>query len=303
MSAKNPIFETTDIEQLPALRTVNVIGPDHRVIPGYQGIQRMDTNQIVSIMSDRYALVQHRSVAEVAKNVGETFGFADPKSFGADLDFVNRLEARDPGHFRQPLKYSLYAGGRKMEAKLIIADLHKLRGGEEFYPGFRFTNSLDGSTSIQVTAFAVRLACTNQLYAERKEGRIFELRQLHLASALDILGQVRKAVATSLDQFDSMLDIYNNSMNAEIMGEEVTPALLKSGMPLVHADIIGHRAEVLSTHNALMSRWSAYQVATEYLTYEVQVSPDRAREFEREAASALLLTEADEAGTLEAAVA
>ena len=54
--------------------------------------------------------------------------------------------------------------------------------------------------------------------------------------------------------------------------------------------MIGARAETLASHNSLLTRWSAYQVATEVLTHEVgpRVSPERARGFERMAASALL---------------
>ena len=46
-----------------------------------------------------------------------------------------------------------------------------------------------------------------------------------------------------------------------------------------------------ASHNALLTRWAAYQLATEVLTHEVgaRVSPERARGFERVAAGALLL--------------
>ncbi len=51
------------------------------------------------------------------------------------------------------------------------------------------------------------------------------------------------------------------------------------------------RAERDASHNALLTRWSAYQVATAVLTHEVcpRVSPERARGFERMVASTLLL--------------
>jgi hypothetical protein len=82
-------------------------------------------------------------------------------------------------------------------------------------------------------------------------------------------------------------------MGEEVLAENVEPALLAAGLPRVHASAIGARTEVAASHNALLTRWAAYQVATSVLTHEVgpRVSPERARGFERAAASALLLSE------------
>ena len=76
-----------------------------------------------------------------------------------------------------------------------------------------------------------------------------------------------------------------------MLAEEVAPALLAAGLPRVHASAIGARAVVLASHNSLLMRWSAFIVATEFLSLDVgpRVSPERSRAFERMAASALLL--------------
>ena len=77
-------------------------------------------------------------------------------------------------------------------------------------------------------------------------------------------------------------------MGDEVLAEDVGPALLAAGLPRIHASVIGSRAEIEASHNALLTRWTAYQVATEVLTHQVgpRVSPERARGFERVAASA-----------------
>ena len=77
----------------------------------------------------------------------------------------------------------------------------------------------------------------------------------------------------------------------EVRAEDVGPARLTAGLPRVHANAIGARAEALASHNSLLTRWASYRVATEVLTHEVgpRVSPERSRGFERMAASALLL--------------
>ena len=80
-------------------------------------------------------------------------------------------------------------------------------------------------------------------------------------------------------------------MGEDMLAEDVGPALLAAGLPRVHASVIGSRAETLASHNALLTQWASYQVATEVLTHEAgpRVSPERSRGFERMAAGMLLL--------------
>lgn len=68
-------------------------------------------------------------------------------------------------------------------------------------------------------------------------------------------------------------------------------AEIAPGLPRVHASMIGARAEAAASHNALLTRWTAYNVATSVLTHDLasRVSPERSRAFERAAASALLV--------------
>ena len=56
---------------------------------------------------------------------------------------------------------------------------------------------------------------------------------------------------------------------------------------------VGARVERDASHNALLTKWSAYQVATEILTHEggPRVSTERSRGFERIAATALLVSD------------
>ena len=85
-------------------------------------------------------------------------------------------------------------------------------------------------------------------------------------------------------------------MGEEMLAADVGPALLAAGLPRAHASVIGARAESEASHNAILTRWSAYQVATAVLTHEVgtRVSPERARGFERMAAGGLLLVKTSE---------
>ena len=182
----------------------------------------------------------------------------------------------------------LFAGGRRMEVRLVVGTRYELGPGEAVYTGIRVMNSLDGSWAVRAEGTGVRIACANQLYAGMDT--LVELSEVHLSSATDLLVTLQKAIHAILGRFGGALRVYEAAMGEEMLAEDVGPALLAAGLPRVHASVIGARAERDASHNALLTRWSAYQVATGVLTHEVgpRVSPEQAREFERIAAGALL---------------
>ena len=264
-------------DDVPDHELVPLRGPGGESLEAYRGVRRRDTGEIISVVSHRYALVGHREVARIVHRLAETLERPDlPGSMSA----FPRERIR------------LYAGGRRMEHRLVVGRLFRLGEGESFYPAVRVMNSLDGSIAVRVDGFAVRIACLNQLFAGRADG-VVELRELHLAAADELLGQVRQAIHAFLATFGSALDLYSAAMGEDLSASEVEPALVARGLPRSHAVPIGGRCEAEASHNSRLRRWTAYQIATAYLTREVRVNPDRERFFERAAASALLPGGAD----------
>lgn len=271
--AGSPWWSVPTPEQVPEVALVPVLGPDGYPLATHRGVQRRDTGQIVSVVSARYGLVGHREVAQAVHRVTQGLERTDDERTGP--------------HFpREEIR--VYAGGRRMEHRVVVGRLFQLASGESFYPAIRVMNSLDGTVAIRVDGYAVRIACLNQLYAGRG-GTVTELRELHLASSEDLLGQVERAIHQFLANFPAALDLYEQAMAREMLASEVEPALTGLGMPRVHAGAIGARTESEASHVALVSRWRAYQIATAYLTREVKVNPDRERSFERITARAILL--------------
>ena len=182
-----------------------------------------------------------------------------------------------------------------MEVRLVVGTRYELGPHDSAYPGVRVMNSLDGTWAVRAEGVGVRIACSNQLYAGMNS--LVELREVHLSSATDLLAMLQKAIHAILSRFKDAISVYSNAMGEEILAEDVAPALLAAGLPRIHASAIGARAEVLASHNSLLSRWSAYNVATSILTHDVasRVSPERSRVFERAAASALLLPDRPDA--------
>ncbi len=202
---------------------------------------------------------------------------------GAALEQPVR-DAGAPSFPREQIR--LFAGGRRMEVKLVVGTRYALGPHESVYPGIRVMNSLDGSWAVRAEGTGVRIACANQLFAGM--GSLVELRELHLSSANDLLGMLQKAIFSILGRFKDAVRTYEGAMHQEVLAEDVEPDLVAAGLRRVHAGAIGTRAEVEASHVGLLSKWSAYQCATPYLTREVQVNPDRERFFERAVALALL---------------
>ena len=243
------------------------------MLDAYRGVRRRDTSEIVSVVSARYQLVQHREVAQAVHAIGEALErpVAEPNA---------------PTFPREVIR--LFADGRRMEVRLVVGTRYELRPHDSVYPGIRVMNSLDGSWAVRAEGMGVRIACSNQLYAGMNT--LVELREVHLSSATDLHAMLQEAIHAILSRFKDAISVYSNAMGEELLAEDVGPSLLAAGLPRVHARAIGSRAETLASHNSLLTKWSAYQVATEVLTHEVgpRVSPGRSRGFERIAASALL---------------
>ncbi len=267
-------------EEVPRVGLVPIRGPGGQVLDAYRGVEREDNHEIVSVVSSRYGLVGHREVALAVHEVGQAL--------------EARVEGELAGSFpRESIR--VYAGGRRMEVKIVVGRKFHLADGEDLFPGLRILNSLDGSWALRLSGFSVRLACSNQLYAQT--GNVMEWRELHLSSTTDLLAQLGKAIHDFLGHYQEGLDLYIRSMHQEILADVAEPALLARGIPQLHAGNIGTRVEAQASHVGTLSRWSAYQVATSYLTREVSVSPDRERLFERAAAGAILLRSREDAST------
>ena len=269
-------------EEVPLYELVPVFGPDGKTLDAYRGIRDTTSGGVVSVVSDRYGLVQHRAVALAVHAIGEALDKPEIPTEG--------IRASAPFQREQ---IRLYAGGRRMEVKLVIGQKFKLDGENEFYPAVRVFNSLDGAWALKLENYALRIACTNQLYAGARS--FLEFRELHLSSSEDMLGQLQKAVYEVLDHFDDALNMYSEAQNQELPIQDFVPALTSAGIPRRHVD---RMAEGLPQYFGsavwgTLSRWDAMNLATDVLSHEVSVSPERERAFERAAARALLLSESE----------
>lgn len=269
-------FEEVSGDRIPIFDMVPIYDGTGAKVTGFNGVRRLDTNRIVAVNTDRYELVQHRDVADAVDRLAETFG-ASAESIPEEHS-GNR-------HFAS-VKQTLYDQGRGFEYRLVIPKRFPLGDGEAFYPGVRVTNSVNGKYAVTLSGFSLRLACTNQLYAEG--GNLVNVRQLHVTKELDVLGILEKGIYSFLNEFEGTVDIYAQAMHAQIPAPRVRPALVEAKFPERHAKAVG---ELVAAQfgSSEISLWDAYQTTTEYLTHRMTpVAPPRARVLERIAARVLL---------------
>ena len=265
---------------MPLYQLVPVRGPAGEVLDAYRGVQRQDTKEIVSVMSSRYGLVQHFDLVRALHTVGEALDKPDMQEEG--------LRA-NPHFTRESIR--LYSNGRRMEMKLVIGKKFRVDSQNEFFPAVRLLNSLDGVTAVRLEAYSIRIACCNQLHASARS--FLEFRELHLASAEDMLGQLQRATHEILDHYEDALDTYVTAMHETMPLSDFVPALSAAGIPARHVDRMALQLPEYfgSTLWGEAPKWDLYQVATSYLTREINVNPQRERQFERAAARALLVPE------------
>ena len=269
-------------EEVPLYKMVPVPGPEGETLEAHRGVQRQDTKEIVSVMSRKYGLVQHADLVRALHIVGEALDKPEIPDTGL---------AASARFTRESIK--LYSNGRRMEMKLVIGKQFKVDGDNTFYPAVRLLNSIDGATAVRLEAFAIRIACCNQLHASARS--FLEFRELHLSDPEDLLAQLERGIHEALDHFSGALDLYGESMRERMDIVDVVPALETTGIPRRHARAIGEKLPEYfgSTLWGRTSRWEAYNLATDVLTHDVHVAPNRERAFERMAARALLLSESE----------
>jgi hypothetical protein len=279
------VWEVPSPEEVPLYSLVPVRGPEGELLDAYRGVQRQDTKQIVSVVGERYQLVQHRSIAQAVHAVGQTLEKPDMT--------IESLRT-DPRFRKESIK--LYAGGRRMEVKPVVGRKFRLDSANEIYPAGRVFNSLDGAWAVRSEVLGVRVACCNQLHAGAKA--LAEFRELHLSSQEDLLAQMERAIYEALDRFDGALDLYKDAMEHQMPIREFVPALESAGMPHRHVMTMAEGLPEYfgSTLWGQASKWDLYQLATYVTSHKVSVNPERERMLEHAAARALLLEGAGEDG-------
>ena len=128
----------------------------------------INRKRVVSLAGERCLLVEHHSTAEAVHAVGETLEKPDMA-----------IESLRAGPRFRTESIKLYAGGRRMEVKLVVGRRSRLDSANEIYPAVRVFNSLNWAWAVRNEVLGVRISCCNQLHAGAKD--LSEFREIHLS--------------------------------------------------------------------------------------------------------------------------
>lgn len=170
-------------------------GKIYRELLGYYATYRVDTSEPLGLVKDKYEVVQNR----------DAFNFFD-EAIGKDKARWDRA--------------GVIAGGRKiyLSAKLPV---ETTVGDDKIDNYLVFSNSHDGTSSINIMFTPIRCICSNMLNAARKSADSY-IRIRHTESAKErlqrgaiILNQAIKYANTAKEYYDSLLK--TNMKDEEVM--------------------------------------------------------------------------------------
>lgn len=207
-----------------------------RKVPDRKAVRSVESGEVYSIVSDKYTLVQHSDVAEQILNGLQ------------EADNIRHWEAE------------IHAYKGRMYGTVIFGDREFQQLKE--YPdpirlGFRFANSYDKETGIQLSAFSVRMICINwQLYGEMLKKTSVK----HIGQVVTKVGDFVHEILTKYSEIIPSLfqEAYNEQLQPYI-----TPlsACKVAGIPLRYArQIVENRTD--------MTRYELYNEITAYITHE-----------------------------------
>jgi phage/plasmid-like protein (TIGR03299 family) len=230
-------------------------------VPDYRANVRLDTGQVLGIVSDQYTVVQNE----------EAFRFLD-SLINSDLYFETAGSLQN---------------GRKVWVLARIPEFVEV-GGDPFANFLFVTNAHDGTAAVTSAATNVRIVCGNTYgaamrRADRDAQRTYKFR--HVGDLQERFGEAREVMGLTIDynaQFKEMGDeLARRSMSLDKFVDKVAQPLAFNGEDPetmgkralknrvkqvgVMADIFAGQGEEGDTRgNAPGTAWTAYNTITEY---------------------------------------
>lgn len=215
-----------------------------REITGFKAIWNTNTGKPVTVVSDRYNLVQHEMVV---KAVADAI---------MNLNIPAEARVRD-AHNR------LFVDISFPDAKLYV------QKGEEFFAGIRVVNSYDKTTGIVVAPRLVRLACLNGMVLELAYTKGYNIH--HTAKmAEDFQSTIELMLKDMVNSNDKLKALVNDCIGDSIEWALMDRILNSMAGAQKHFAVL--RDMLLKIENP--TRWDLYNAFTNYATHGEQLSPN-----------------------------
>lgn len=214
------------------------------IIPGKKVLLREDTNQFLSIVSNRYKVVPHNEVVTTFETALETMG----------LDFKERkINTYLPMYGSKMFRQYTFP---KVISKVAVGDIVQLQ--------LELQNSHDGTKKPGFTLRAFRLKCLNGLMVSEK---VREITRKHYGS-LD-LNELTSNLVDTVTSFQKVTKKWIEWKSEKIAVIEAEDYLSKASIPQKINEAI-----VAKFEDEEKNKWGLFQAATYVITHGVKARKD-----------------------------
>lgn len=226
----------SQVKALPTAREERVMRVeefDESMVPDWKAIVNNENDEVATIVTDKYNLVQHR------------------EAFRPVIRVLNELKFSWEGEIRT------WKEGGRVVANISSPEMgFEIDEDSEYGGGFQVLNSFDGSAGFRLTAFVKRLVCSNGMVL--REAITEPYYKKHLGE--DIVEEVKDWIR---DLGEELPYLRNRIIASQNEYFEPFKALEALGVPDKHAEAI-----VPTENKREISRKELYDRFTSYLSHE-----------------------------------
>jgi len=217
--------------------------PEAKRIEGFKAIWNTGKDKIATIVSDRYNLVQHKTVIDAV---------ADAIS---NLNISANANVRDSGN-------KVFVDIEFDQAKLYIDE------NEEFIGGIRIINSYDKSTGIIVAPRLLRLACMNGMVVDKGFVSGYQIKHTTKLTE-DFEGIISSMIKDMINSNEKLKAMVNDCIGDSIEWELMDRILNSLSGGKKHFEAL--KEILVKVENP--TRWDLYNSFTSYATHDAQLRP------------------------------
>lgn len=229
---------------------------------GYQGICREDTHEVLSIMSDRYQIIQN----------ADAFSFFDAvtQSREAVYDTAGALHGGKRVWIMAKLPGSLFINGDEHSKQVLLVTSH------------------DGSYSLMMQQVLIRVVCQNTL-SLALAGATHQVKIRHTASWKEKEGEARRALGIAEKYFASVQEALS-TLGGHLLSVAQMAEFTKALLPVDDEQNIPTRTQnIRSEVNRLFqrgqgnkgaTRWDALQAVTDYIDHSATLRGENSTRLE-----------------------
>jgi len=223
--------------------------PIQKKVDGFKVIWNTDKDEAVTVVSNRYNLVQHEEVVSAVADAIQ------------NLNISANARVRNGGN-------RIFVDIEFDNAKLYVKEV-----GEEFIGGIRVINSYDRTTGIIVAPRLLRLSCSNGMVVQHGFIKGYNIK--HTAKLeKDFQATIELMVKDMIDNNDKLKALVNDCIGDSIEWELMEKILKSVSGAKKHFEAIKEILDNDSKSLHELTRWDLYNAFTNYATHGEQLSPN-----------------------------